>query len=177
MRKLQITIMIISLLALAAMVNAQTKRQREIYTALAYGEGIFEMDLWLASAAEQTDRTTATWVANDLGGLAYVEYLHFEEEYTSRSLERHFDDRWFDVTFENYEDWEETERCTQDDMTLIYLDMVNEIDGTEYEYKMRYWILPETSTRVAALSLVLPEDDSSNLEKYAAKLVPDFSEC
>src|SRR5690606_41496541 len=68
--------------------------------------------------------------------------------------------------------FEETERCEQDDMTLVYFDMVSD---TKY-YKMRYWIIPATATRVATLMLVLPENETRNLEKYAGRLVPRSEE-
>lgn len=163
-------------LAAVAGVHAQSSSEREIYTALRYGDEIFEPELWLASANEQTDRTTAIWEQNTEGALAYVELLHWASDApdSQAEIEEFFTNDWFDGVFSTYAGWEPVgEACLVKDLHRWKFSLtLNDI-----EYIMYYWVKPLTSTRVLAASLVYPSDNLAQLENYANRWVPDTTRC
>jgi hypothetical protein len=176
MSRLQLLTLILAFSLFSAwMVTAQQSQteQREIYTALAYGEEVFEPDIWLASAAERADRTVAQWDAADLNAVAYVEYLHFTDGIERDAVDDFFNDEWFKVTLVNYESWERSATCT---IGLTHLDeFAVKFEGKPYT--MRYWTQSVSETRVLALSLVFPAEDQESLDMYAKRLFPDAADC
>lgn len=148
--------------------------EREIYTALGYGDGVFEPDLWLASAAETTANTTATWNATSLGALSYLDYRHFPEGTTKEEIDALFDNVWFEAVFANYTSWRKTGVCYDGDLTLHEFELKN----NDTSYNMRYWVEPlEENTRVRAHFIVFPVSYQAELEEYAARLFPKFASC
>src|SRR5262245_19692712 len=97
----------------------ETQPEREIYTVLGYGDDVFEPDIWYASAAEEPTRTTTTWRADGIGGVAYADYLHFDEGIRPSQYDAVFDKNWFDVSLSNYNVWRENTRCDLGDLRLI----------------------------------------------------------
>jgi hypothetical protein len=174
MRRLHLLLVLFFALLLALPLAAQPSDPaadglaREIYTALAFGDPVFEPELWLASAAELDDRTTATWQAADFGALGYAELLHFNGGYTPNSLRAYFDDVWFTEVFDTYDQWERTGQCVHD--TVIVQEFALRNDGTSY--KMRYWIMPIAPTRVLAFHLIFPAGRASLLEEYSRRFAP-----
>src|SRR5262249_34934609 len=107
------------LIARAQDATPSPEPEREIYTALGYGDGVFEPDIWYASAAEEPTRTTATWRADGIGGVGFVEYLHFDEGVKFSQFNAVFNDDWFKTTLSNYKVWRENTHCDQGDLRLI----------------------------------------------------------
>jgi hypothetical protein len=165
---------IIGLCVIAILVvRAQDAPQREIYTALKYGDDIFEPDVWLASAEEETSRTTATWTAHSLDALAFVSFLHFDNGIKPEALDAFFNDDWFKGTFSNYKGYREMNRCHKHDLILHEFSMlVNNL-----KYTMHYWIRPISDTRVLALFVIFPTTDRDKLDDYGKKLFPDLINC
>ncbi|MCB9450577.1 MAG: hypothetical protein H6672_04015 [Anaerolineaceae bacterium] len=161
-------------------VYAQTRNQgdgavpREIYTALAFGEAIFEPDIWLASASEKPDRTTAEWRADPLLGLAFLDYLHFDDGITPEDADAFFTSDWFEVTFSSYQSWEKRATCVFDNhLTLREFAFVFD----DAPYTMRYWTQYINENRVSALFLLLPSDQPELMETYAERLYPAGYSC
>lgn len=148
--------------------------EREIYTVLDWGDAAFEPVLWYASAEELPARTRGTWRADSLGGLAFADYLHFDEGILWTQIDDVFNEDWFDVSIgTSYEVWRENVRCDLGTTRLIEFSLqVNNI-----KYDMRYWIDRASAYRVMAAFLVFPADDQDNLQAYAEKLYPDLSSC
>lgn len=147
---------------------------REIYTALSYGEDVFEPGLWLASATEQRSRTTAQWSASDLGAIAFLQYLHFDQDPRDRDgMDDFFDNDWFDITLSNYDSYRKTGVCYGDDLTLHTFD----VTASGIDYSMRYWTEWVDEDRIAALFLLFPAVDRAGLDDYAERLYPDLMSC
>jgi hypothetical protein len=174
-RTLQLAIMVTVLLSAVFAVSAQDDTpRREIYTVLAYGDEVFEPDVWLVSAAsEQASRTTVQWTADSMQAVAYVDYLHFDDGATAKAIAEYFDDEGWAVILSNYEDSERTALCTSDDLKLYEYAVTFEGDP----YLMRYWIEQVSDTRVAAANLVFREDDIEIMDEYAARFFPDLISC
>src|SRR5690606_1896161 len=153
--------------------SQENQARREIYTALAYGDSIFEPETWRASAREETTKTVALWESDQHGAIGYLEYLHFDGGLTEEVIENTFDDHWFEITFQNYASWEEVAKCRFDDMTLFEFDMLN----NDIEYRMRYWIRPETETRLITFFLVFPTEQMEALDDYSARFDPAGTTC
>lgn len=171
-KRLLLTALLIIGLALVA--RAQND-QREIYTALAYGETAFEPETWLASAAELGTRTTATWRNDSEGALAYLDYLHYDEGFDPEDMDDVFGPRWFDVTLANYEGWRELRRCQFEDELRLH---EFSLQFNNLKYTMRYWIQPvEDNTRVLTLFVLYPTDQFERLNEYAERLFPGAAAC
>jgi hypothetical protein len=149
------------------------QQEREIYTALAYGDDVFEPEMWYASAVEEESRTKATWTSSEFDSVAFLDYLHFTDGIEPDAFDEFFDKEWFNVTLSNYQDWEQQSMCSSGDSLLFEFDVIFE-DGL---YKMRYWIVPVTPYRVAASFMVFPTDNPQAMDEYAARWSPDFASC
>jgi hypothetical protein len=172
-RGLSLLLVIVLLAAVPAVAQTATPAApapslREIYIALSMGDPVFEPEVWLASAAERDDRTTATWISAQDGALGYAEYLHFDEGYEPANLSAFFDDEWFAVSFKEYDDWERAARCTVGDVLLHEFRLTK----SDQPYVMRYWIQPVTPTRVLTLHMVFPDDRVALLDEYSQRYAP-----
>jgi hypothetical protein len=147
--------------------------EREIYTALAYGDDVFEMEMWRVSAAEQELRTTATWESASLGAIAYLEYLHFNDGISYDELGEFFNEAWFEGSLANYGAWEQLASC-EFDQTRLYQFSVT---SNNMSYRMDYWVKPASETRVEALFTVFPADNRLMMIAYADRLHPELPTC
>jgi len=157
----------------AAQDEANFDTKREIYTALSYGDEVFEPDIWYASASEEPSRTRATWRADSIGGIAYLDYIHFDEGIAFSQLEEVFNVGWFNATLSNYSVWRENTRCELGEMLLIEFSL----QTNSIKYDMRYWIEVASDYRVRTMFVVFPADDADNLDDYAERLFPDILSC
>lgn len=146
---------------------------REIYAALAYGEEVFEPDVWQASATEMELQTTAQWNAPSLGALSFLNYLHFKDGITLDGMNAFFDKTWFDATFANYEGYRKTGVCYADEITLHKFTLG--LRGSDYA--MRYWTEMASPTRIAAIYIVVPSNNPEVMDQYAARLFPQLPDC
>jgi hypothetical protein len=153
--------------------RAQDKPAREIYTVLSYGDDVFEPDQWLASAKEETGRTTGEWRNDAIGGLAYLAYIHFDNPITPDQIPLVFTDDWFKAVFANYQGMVETTNCQLQDVTLHQLSVVQ----VASRFDVRYWIKPINENRVLTFFLMFPSTDKTNMNTYAKKLFPDADVC
>jgi hypothetical protein len=147
--------------------------QREIYTVLQYGDGVFEPELWFASAAESAARTTATFSASKLGGVAYIDYLHYDKGLKSEEFDAVFNDAWFKATLANYQTWTRSTECNFDAIKVHEFNLEN----NNLKYVMRYWIAPATDTRILTLFIVFPSADTGNLDAYSKRIFPEAAAC
>jgi hypothetical protein len=158
-------------------INAQDDlflEEREIYTALSYGDEVFEPELWLASATESEVATTATWSSPSLGAVSYLDYRHYDEGTTTEEIDALFDNTWFEAVFANYATWQKTAVCYDGDVTLHEFDLTN----GDILYNMRYWVEPvEDFTRVRAHFIVFPNSYLPELDEYSERLFPDLPAC
>ncbi len=165
---------LVVLLAGAVLIGrAQDKPTREIYTALSYGDSVFEPDQWLASAREEVGRTTAEWRDDSISGLAYLGYIHFDNPIQPDQVPLVFTDDWFKAVFANYQSINETANCQTKDVTLHQFNVIQAGNS----FSVRYWIQPISESRVLTLFLMFPTSDTAHMETYATKLFPDAAVC
>ena len=165
-------IFLLTLLALTAGVSMVSAQEREIYTVLAFGDDVFEPEIWLASAQEEVDRTTATWRADESFGVAYAEYLHVDV--SEFDAEAYFNDEWFQTVFQNYDSWELVDHCNfENDTELRVFDMVYD----DEPYLLNYWTWIADKDRVLAFFLVLPVDSEADFLEYSELFAPDAAFC
>ena len=186
--------LLVIVLLVAAVTQAQDTEtpaaEREIFTVLKLGDDIFEHDLWWASAAETAGRTSATWLPtaeSGYGAVSHIQYLHFDDGYTSTQLDELFNDQWFAQTFLNWEEVRKTNVCFNGEVTLHEFSMAfRDANDNVTQYDLRYWIAPVSETRVRTWHLAFattfadgsPNPDSAALlDEYAALISPDFTAC
>jgi hypothetical protein len=166
-------LLVLLMVSVQAVRGQESPPRREIYVALAYGDDIFEPEMWHASAHEEAAQTTALWESDDYGALGFLEYLHFDDGVTEELLKTTFDHDWFEVTFENYDSWEQVAQCQYDGTTLYEFDVLN----NDIAYRMRYWIRVETETRAITFFLIFPADQMETLDNYSARFDPVAVSC
>ena len=191
MRKL-FSVLLIVLCFGAMTVHAQEESppQAEILTVLLMTDGVFEPDLWLASASENLSSTTVTWNSradSGFSGLSYLSYLHFDTGYTLDGLDALFDDDWFGQTFAGWQDLHKTNVCYDGDLTLHEFTLsYKDGAGNVTPYALRYWIEPVNESRVRAWYVAFatayadgsPNGDALDLlDEYATRMYPDLSSC
>jgi hypothetical protein len=179
-KRLFLLLLGLSLFTLLTVVRAQDATPqpaptpvREIYTVLGYGDGVFETDLWLASAEETPNRTRATWRSDTIGGVAFADYLHYEAGVALDQFDSLFNDAWFNATLSNFNVWREESRCDLGNLRLIQFTL----QIGEVGYTMRYWIEWVSDTRVMTFYIVVPKGFADLLDSYGSRLYPDLASC
>jgi hypothetical protein len=148
--------------------------EREIYSVLHWGDGVFEPEIWYASAEELPTRTRATWLSDSLGGLAFADYLHFDEGIVFGQISAVFNQDWFEGTLgPSYTVWRENVRCDLGDVRLLDFSLQKD----DVKYQMRYWIKTVTPYRVMTIHIVLPSENQEDMDRYAGLLFPDLPSC
>lgn len=160
--------------------------QRELYTALAYGDDVFEPEIWRVTAAEEwPDRTRVTWT-NDTGisAIGFLEYLHYEVPVTYEQRIEAYNAQWLSAVLSNYDEWEIAEYCTFDDEEIILYEIAAKNAGNDFI--LRYWFIGaepaviddvEGDTRVVAFFLLFPDDAMRLMDDYARRFAPDAAAC
>ncbi len=180
MSKRIVLISLISLLLIVAFasVHAQDTQPtapaaREIYTVLSYGDDVFEADTWLASASEEPTRTTGQWRNDAIGGLAYLDYLHFDTPILKEQLGDTFGPAWFDAVLYNYDEFRELTTCAVDGILIHDFSLLE----NNIKYTMRYWIQWVSESRVLTIFVIFPTEDAANLRTYSERLFPNAAAC
>jgi hypothetical protein len=172
MLKHTLLLVVLVCVSVSAVWAQEDEPRREIYTVLELGDDVFEIGVWRAQASEEVDRTTATWYSEELGAVAFADYLHFDGG--GVDLETFFDEEWFEVTFENYDSWELTSQCeVDDDLQLRVFNVIDE----EIAYTMNYWVRVESETRVLAFFIVLPQENVRHMATYSERFEPRAVSC
>jgi hypothetical protein len=151
----------------------QEQAKREIYTALEYGDDVFEPELWFANAAEEATRTTAQWTSFELKAVSFLEILDFDQDMDQAGIEAYFNTAWFTGAFANYEGWGQSAACRFGDTMLFEFNM----DSEGRPYALRYWVQPINARRVVAVFITLPLDVPDLMNTYAARMFPDAASC
>ena len=166
------TLALIIIVLLMSPVLGQEEDVFEVEIALAYGSDVFEPGLWrVVSATEEDTRTRVHWTASDMDALGFMDYLHFTDGLPD--IGTFFDVAWFDGIFTNYDRYIETDHCVSGDTHLLHFTMI--FEGRKY--LLRYWIIPASPTRMAAMFIVFPAHDMQNMNRYAARFNPALPGC
>lgn len=147
---------------------------REIFIALVLGDPIFTPPLWRAAAEERPDRTVASWRADDIGALAFLEYLHISAETKTEEIRGLFDEAWFASVFGNYTNVETTAACGLEDDVYLW---EFKAAANEIQYSIRYWVQRINDTRLMAIFIAFPAVDAANLDTYSTLLFPLIATC
>lgn len=168
-----LTAAVIAALGAVSAQDAGPFGERELHAVLGYGDQVFEPGMWLARGREFTDRTTAQWDSQLLGGLAYADFLHYDDEIRAEQMAGRFDTEWFNVTLRNYDEWTQTASCAFDNLLLREFT----VRVGEQKYLMRYWIELVTPERVLTFFMVFPATSPDVLDVYAERFRPGASKC
>lgn len=134
----------------------------------------FAGDEWSKSLSRNEFRTYVTWTNVSRGGLAFLDYQHYNCGVTQAQIDAYFSEDNFDILLSNYQSFAQTDACISNGMTLYEFDVVT-MQG--FDYKLRHWYWQETPTRVAAIQLTFPVTQQAALNQYAGALFPDFPTC
>lgn len=140
---------------------------------LALVDDTFVAGDWTQEVETYTEKTTATWLSNNLGAVAYLEYLHYDCGVSEEQLKAFYSAEGFQTLFENYTSYEPTVSCAEDDTRLFEFNAVN----NDYDYSVLYWVKPLTPTRAMTLMVVVPQNNPAALAELAGQLFPELPTC
>ena len=148
--------------------------QNDIDRALSFADKVIDSSEWNRSYTVSENRVSVTWLNNPLGAVIYLEALIFPCGYQAKDLDTYFSNENWKTIFLNYQDYELLEQCnTQDDLRLYQFKAVSQ----RFDYKIRYWALSDTDTRVITAMVVFPVETESLLDDYSSRLFPTLRTC
>lgn len=148
--------------------------QDDIDRALGFTDDIFSGSDWARSYTVESGRVFVTFAADPLSALAFVEALIFPCGYGEPDLDAFFNAENWRVIFENYESYQAASECTSGESLRLYqFDAVDE----GYEYKINYWALNDTDTRVMGLMTVFLAESKPLMDDYSSALFPELASC
>jgi hypothetical protein len=148
--------------------------QADIDRALAYTGDAFNASDWQQSNTVTENRVAVTWQNTPLGAVVYLEALIFPCSYEEPDLNKYFSDENWKAVFANYESYELTNECKNNDGLRLY-EFKTQNQG--FEYEINYWVQSDTDTRVIVTMIVFPVESKLLLDEYSSMLFPDYSTC
>lgn len=150
--------------------------EQDVEYVLGYTGNTFESSDWQRSYTVGPDRVTVTWLNHNEGAIVFLEYLVFNCGYTQADLDNHFSEQNFeDVIFMEYENSQRITTCTDIDGDLTLHEFTAQVHETDYA--IRFWIKPDSKTRVLDMMLVFPKGLETKLDRYAEESFPELSSC
>lgn len=141
--------------------------------AVAIGEDIFEPEIWRLQTGEHPSLISVGWFDDAHEAIAHSQYLLYNCGYTQADIDTFYGDENMKIMLGGYNSWQQTAVCQQDDITLREFTM----DYVGTPFAMRFWVQPVNDKRVQDINLAFAVKDADLMEKYAARLFPDFISC
>ncbi|MBI5962159.1 MAG: hypothetical protein HY863_01685 [Chloroflexi bacterium] len=148
--------------------------QNDIDRALAYTDEIFSGTEWTRSYTVESSRVSVTFNSDSLGAVGFVEALIFPCGYGDSDLDTFFSNENWQIVFANYESYKALSECKSGGSLRLYQFNAVEEGG---DYKIKYWALNDTDTRVVGMMIVFPVESESLMDEYASALFPDLTSC
>jgi hypothetical protein len=148
--------------------------QADINRALAFTGEIFNTPNWTQSYTVNESSVAVLWQDAPQGALVYLEARIKPCGYEEPDLNREFSDENWGAVFANYESYELTSECKNDDGLRLY-EFKTQNQG--FEYGIKYWVESDTDTRVITTMIVFPLESKLLLDEYASMLFPGYSTC
>jgi hypothetical protein len=148
--------------------------QEDIDRALSFTGEILTTPNWEKSYAVNEGIVTVLWQDAPQSALIYLEARIKPCGYEEPDLNREFSDETWGATFANYESYERSGECKNNDGLRLY-EFKTQNQG--FEYGIKYWVKSDTDTRVITTMLVFPLESKLLLDEYASMLFPGYSTC
>jgi hypothetical protein len=156
--------------------SATEPTQQDVDYILAFTRDAFKSSGWERSYTVEPYRVSVTWLNNQEGALAFLEYLIYSCGYTQTDIEEYYSDQNFEeVIFYDYQNLQRTAICTNTEGDITLYEFTAELSETEY--LMRYWIKLDSPTRVLDLLIAFPRASQGQLHTYAEAVFPELSVC
>jgi hypothetical protein len=147
--------------------------QQDFDEAIIIGNGIFEPEIWELKSGEHPALISVGWFSRSSDAFSHSQYLLYNCGYTQADLDRFYSDGNWNIMLDGYEAWTRNDTCKKDGIILHEFSMT-------YVGKpmiMRFWIFPVNEKRVRDIQLTFSANDPELMEKYAARLFPNFTSC
>ncbi len=150
--------------------------KQDVEYALTFTGDTFQSAGWQRSYTVGEMRVSVAWLKNDEGALAYLEYLIFSCGYTQAQVDNYFSEQNFkEILFRDYQNLQQTARCTDNKSTLTLREFTAESNGKDY--LIRYWTKADSKTRILTMMLAFPRTSGILLNEYARDIFPKLSSC
>ena len=148
--------------------------QGDIDQALAYTGSTFSTPNWEQSYTVNEAAVAVLWQDVPQSALVYLEARIKPCGYEEPDLNKEFSDENWQAIFANYESYELTNECKNDNGLRLY-EFKTQNQG--FEYAVKYWVENDTSTRVIVTMIVFPLESKLLLDEYSYMLFPGYSTC
>lgn len=148
--------------------------QEDVDRALAYTGNTFNTPDWAQSYTVNETAVAVLWQNVPQSALVYLEARIKPCGYEEPDLNMEFSDENWKLVFANYENYELTDECRNDNGLRLY-EFKTQNQGLEYGIK--YWVENDTDTRIIVTMLVFPLESKLLLDEYASMLSPGYSTC
>lgn len=148
--------------------------QDDVDRALSYTGETLNTPNWEQSYTVNETSVAVLWQDAPQGALVYLEARIKPCGYEEPDLNREFSDENWGATFANYESYELTGECKNNDGLRLY-EFKTQNQG--FEYGIRYWIKSDTDTRVISLMIVFPLESQDMFDGYSISLFPAYPSC
>lgn len=153
---------------------ASVSASQDVTDMLAVVDDAFETGLWSLNVdTSRPEKTTATWTANSLRAVAFLEWLHYDCGVSQAQIDHYYSPSNFQILLSHYDSYQQTAHCAITDLQLFQFDA--SLQGTSY--RIDYWVDRASPTRVAGLMLVFPTRSAAEQATYAGRLYPQLPTC
>ncbi len=153
---------------------ASVSASQDVTEMLAVVDNTFETGVWSLNVdTSGAVKTTATWTANSLGAVAFLEWLHYDCGVSQAQIDQYYSPDNFHTLFANYDSYQQTAKCGVSGLELYQFDA----SFQKKSYLIDYWVDRASPTRVAGLMLVFPTSQSAQQAVYAGRLFPKLPTC
>ncbi len=142
-------------------------------TLVELGETVFEADTWSTDIRDVASKTVGQWDSFQLGAVAFAELLHYDCGVPVDAIDTYYSDDNLAIIQSNYAAWEVVDECERGDVRLWQFAL--DFEGALYE--QRLWVEQISPTRVLSVSLTFPLTATEQMNRYAARLRPEFTVC
>jgi len=179
MKKLLMTfILLLILIPLAGAQEPETPKPPSdtvLIDLIKWGEATMPYPEWNVRLDAIPGSVSVTW-SDETFALVYYLYQWGDPEsfvdFSGSELDTKADPEWMKTVMQNYDRWEETRRCFDDETLTVELAAIHE----EKQYKARYWLWAEEGA-FHAVTAVFPRDQEEELEVLADAHFGEAARC
>ncbi len=145
----------------------------DVQYVLNFGKDLLTNAVWSRSYTVQEGEAIVSWTHRSIASLSEISMVLFCDENGTADLELYYNNDTLKEKFSNYDAVEVAASCSNEDIILYKLDVVEE----GYAYTIHQWLQPMNTTRLLSVVLVFPTEENALLDKYSQSFFPALPAC
>jgi len=147
--------------------------QGDIQYSLNFGDSLFTDAVWSRSYTVREQEAIVSWTHRSVAALSDVSLQLFCDDNGTADLELYYNNDTVKQKFSNYDSVNIINSCKNTN-TVLY-----EVDAVEQgvNYTIHQWFQAINKTRLLAVVIVFPKEESVLVQRYSQGLFPTLSAC